>query len=65
MNKNLIVSSSDENYSHLLKELYSSTLNLNGYDFAVLDCGLSEDSKDFFKQKNIQVLTLLIYYRQG
>ena len=56
MNKNLIVSSSDENYSHLLKELYSSTLNLNVYDFAVLDCGLSEDSKDFFKQKNIQIL---------
>ena len=56
MNKNLIVSSSDENYSHLLKELYFSTINLNGYDFAVLDCGLSEDSKEFFKQKNVQVL---------
>ena len=51
MNKNLIVSSSDENYSHLLKELYSSTLNLNGYDFAVLDCGLSEDSKIFSNKK--------------
>ena len=55
MNKNLIVSSSDENYSHLLKELYFSTINLNGYDFAVLDCGLSEDSKEFVKQKNVQV----------
>ena len=49
MNKNLIVSSSDENYSHLLKELYFSTINLNGYDFAVLDCGLSEDSKEFLQ----------------
>lgn len=55
MNKNLIVSSSDENYSHLLKELYASTKNLNEYDFAVLDCGLSHSNKDYFIQQNVQV----------
>ena len=56
MNKNLIVSSADENYFQLLKELYISSLNLNNFDFAVLDCGLAEESKKFFTDKNIQII---------
>ena len=55
MNKNLIVSAADENYFDLLKDLYSSTLILNNFDFAVLDCGLSENSKRFFINENIQI----------
>ena len=55
MNKNLIVSAADENYFDLLKELYSSSLILNNFDFAVLDCGLSENSKRFFINENIQI----------
>lgn len=51
MNKNLIVSSSDSKYSQLLIELYNSIKNIDGFDFAVLDCGLSENSKSFFNQK--------------
>ncbi len=58
MNKNLIVSSADENYSHLLKELYYSTLKLNSFDFAILDSGLSSTSKDFFIKKNIQISSM-------
>ena len=56
MNKNLIVSSADENYFQLLKELYISSLNLNNFDFAVLDCGLTEENKNFFTNKNIQII---------
>ena len=56
MNKNLIVSSADENYFQLLKELYNSSLNLNNFNFAVLDCGLAEESKKFFTDKNIQII---------
>tara|TARA_Y100000992_G_scaffold206863_1_gene141593 strand:- start:166 stop:1047 length:882 start_codon:yes stop_codon:yes gene_type:complete len=56
MNKNLIVSSADENYFQLLKELYISSLNLNNFNFAVLDCGLAEESKKFFTDKNIQII---------
>ena len=36
MNKNLIVSSSDDKYSTLLVELYKSVLKAKDYDFAVL-----------------------------
>ena len=56
MNKNLIVSSADENYFNLLRELYLSTQNLKGFDFAVLNCGLSDKSKSFFIEKNIQII---------
>ena len=43
MNKTLIVSSADSKYSQLLIELYKSVEGINGFDFAVLDCGLSEN----------------------
>ena len=56
MNKNLIVSSADENYFILLRELYLSTQNLKGFDFAILNCGLSDQSKKFFIDKNIQII---------
>lgn len=55
MNKNLIVSASDQKYSELLIELYNSTHLLDGYDFAVLDCGLNNETIQFFKEKNIEV----------
>ena len=55
MNKNLIVSSADEKYFQLLKELYNSTLNLKYVSFAVLDCGLSDESKRYFIDKNIEI----------
>ena len=42
MIKNLIVSSADDKYSNLLEELYQSTLKLDNYDFAILDCGLKD-----------------------
>ncbi len=53
MNRNLIVSSADSKYSNLLIELFKSVKNLEGYDFAVLDCGLSESAKSFFSEKKI------------
>ena len=53
MNKTLIVSSADSKYSQLLIELYKSVEGINGFDFAVLDCGLSENSKTFFNQRGI------------
>ena len=53
MNKTLIVSSADSKYSQLLIELYKSVEGINGFDFAVLDCGLSENSKIFFNQRGI------------
>ena len=46
MNKNLIVSSSDDKYSPLLVDLYKSVLKAKDYDFAVLDCGTSKDVSD-------------------
>ena len=55
MNKNLIVSSANKKYSSLLKELYQSTLQLDNYDFAVLDCGLPIDDINYYKEKNIQI----------
>ena len=54
MNKNLIVSSSDDKYSSLLVELYKSVLKAKDYDFAVLDCGISKDISDYFNEKNNQ-----------
>ena len=53
MNRNLIVSSADSKYSNLLIELFKSVKNLEEYDFAVLDCGLSESAKSFFSEKKI------------
>ena len=55
MNKNLIVSSSDDKYSTLLVELYKSVLKAKDYDFAVLDCGISKDTSDYFHEKKIQI----------
>ena len=57
MNKNLIVSSADDKYSTLLLELYKSVMKTKDYDFAVLDCGISEDIKDYLSQKNVQIQT--------
>ena len=54
MTKNLIVSTADKNYEHLLLELYESQSTLENYDFAVLDCGISEKCKNFLTEKNIQ-----------
>jgi len=53
MNKSLIVSSADEKYSKLLMELYNSVEKIDGYDFAILDCGLSENAKSFFHKRGI------------
>ena len=53
MNRNLIVSSADSKYSNLLIELFKSVKNLERYDFAVLDCGLSESAKSFLSEKKI------------
>ena len=50
MEKNLIVSSSDDKYSFLLVELYKSVANTNNYDFAILDCGMSQDIINYFKE---------------
>ena len=54
MTKNLIVSTADKNYEHLLLELYESQSTLENYDFAVFDCGISEKCKNFLAEKNIQ-----------
>jgi len=54
--KNLIVSASDEKYSHLLIELYLSLKpSLNNYDFAIFDCGLEEEYIEYFRKNNIQI----------
>ena len=55
MEKNLIVSSSDDKYSSLLVELYKSVAKTNNYDFAILDCGISQNIINYFKEKNIQI----------
>ena len=59
MNKTLIVSSADSKYSQLLIELYKSVEGINGFDFAVLDCGLSENSK-IFSIKEVSVVKFQI-----
>ena len=56
MKKNLIVSSADNKYSNLLIELYLSLKKLNDYDFAILDCGLSNSDYDYFRNLNIQII---------
>lgn len=56
MTKNLIVSTADKNYEHLLIELYHSQTNLENYDFAVFDCGMSDECKDFLRKKNVQLV---------
>lgn len=54
--KNLIVSSSDQKYSHLLVELYKSLGSILGYcDFAILDCGLERHTIEFFNKNNVQI----------
>ena len=59
MKKNkLIVSSSDNNYFSLAKELFLSLKEsnlLNEYDFAILDTGLTEDQKFFFKDNKVLI----------
>ena len=55
MNKNLIVSSADHNYSELIEELYQSTQKLKNYDFAILDCGLEQNIIKKFENRGIEV----------
>tara|TARA_Y100001935_G_C17271838_1_gene492385 strand:- start:412 stop:1317 length:906 start_codon:yes stop_codon:yes gene_type:complete len=55
--KNLIVSSADDKYSHLLFELFKSIeKHLDKYDFAILDCGLSLKFIRYFKERNVQIV---------
>ena len=52
----LIVSSSDNKYFILLKELFLSikkTSVFNEYDFAVLDTGMNLDQKNYLKDNNV------------
>ena len=55
--KNLIVSAADDKYSYLLIELHSS-LKEKGHncDFAVFDCGLSQDTLAYLRDFNIQIV---------
>ena len=56
MKKKIIVSSSDEKYYDLLKELLISLQKskiLDDYDFAVLDTGLNEEQKKYLKDHNV------------
>ena len=54
--KNLIVSSADQKYSHLLFELYKSLGTILDYcDFAIFDCGLKKETIEFFKKNNVQI----------
>jgi len=55
MIKNLIVSSADDKYSNLLEELYQSSLKLDNYDFAILDCGLKQSVLEKYKNRGIDV----------
>jgi len=56
--KNLIVSSADAKYSHLLIELYNSLKPClkNKYDFAIFDCGLDAKTVNFFNENQIKVV---------
>ena len=57
-NKKIIVSSSDNYYFHLAKELYLSFQNsniLNEYDFAILDTGLELKQQNYFKDNNVLI----------
>ena len=56
--KKIIISSSDNNYFFLIKELHSSLKNkgvLDEYDFAILDTGLKEKQKNYFKDYNVLI----------
>ena len=59
MSKNkIIISSSDNKYFFLIKELYLSLKNngiLDEYDFAILDTGLDLNQKNYFKDHNVLV----------
>lgn len=56
--KNLIVSSADAKYSHLLIELFQSLEPClkNNYDFAIFDCGLNAETINFFIDYKIKVI---------
>ncbi len=57
MNKDkIIVSSSDSQYFHLVKELYLSFKNLavlDEYDFAILDTGLDLKQQNYLRDNNV------------
>jgi lipopolysaccharide biosynthesis glycosyltransferase len=59
MSKNkIIISSSDNKYFFLIKELFLSLKNngiLDEYDFAILDTGLDLKQKNYFKDHNVLV----------
>ena len=59
MSKNkIIISSSDNKYFFLIKELYLSLKNngiLDEYDFAILDTGLDLKQKNYFKDHKVLV----------
>ena len=58
MNKKIIISSSDNNYFFLIKELHLSLKNhgiLDEYDFAILDTGLELKQKNYFKDHNVLI----------
>ena len=56
--KNLIVSSADSKYSHLLIELYHSLKPhlTDKYDFAILDCGLNDEKVNYFIGNQIKIV---------
>jgi lipopolysaccharide biosynthesis glycosyltransferase len=56
--KNLIVSSADSKYSHLLIELYHSLKPylIDKYDFAILDCGLNDEKVNYFIGNQIKIV---------
>ena len=56
--KKIIISSSDNKYFLLIKELHLSLKNngiLDEYDFAVLDTGLDLKQKNYFKDHNVLI----------
>ena len=56
--KKIIISSSDNNYFFLIKELHLSLKNkgvLDEYDFAILDTGLKDKQKNYFKDYNVLI----------
>ena len=57
MNKNIIVSSADDNYFNLLLELIASIKknNNNQYDIGILNTGLSPENIDILKTSNVQI----------
>ena len=52
----IIVSSSDSNYFHLIKELFFSLKKnniFNEYHFAILDTGMTEEQSTYFRDNNV------------